>query len=148
MTDPGRLLGTVEYMAPERISGEPYDGRADVYGVGVLMYALLTGRLPFDGGRGPNRYVVAVMHLTEMPRRPRELNPEIPLELERLVLRALEKQPQNRPTAREMANELESIFDRLNPLSEPNLPRSIEGDDTRTTAGADMRPTEQTNGTE
>ncbi|MEW6284073.1 MAG: AAA family ATPase, partial [Candidatus Eremiobacterota bacterium] len=92
-TEPGMVVGTVHYMAPEQISGAELDFRTDLYSLGVIIYELLANRLPFD-----NPEMVAVLYaiLHEPPRRLRELVPWLPAGLEHLVMRLLEKQPADR----------------------------------------------------
>lgn len=87
------LLGTVSYMAPEQARGGTIDARTDVYAAGVVAYKMLTGQAPFKGN---NPYVVLEQHVSEAPRPPRELVPDIPPEAEAIVLRCLEKSPDRR----------------------------------------------------
>src|SRR5258708_418738 len=83
--DPGRLtttgmtLGTVHYFAPEQAQGEIVSPAADVYSLGIVMYEMLTGRLPFEGD---NPVAVAMQHIQDPPTPPRQLNPTIPPALE------------------------------------------------------------------
>ncbi len=94
-TRPGLVCGTPEYMAPEQGRGEPLDARADLYAVGVILYLLLTGRLPFDAD-SPTQ--VVLMHITLSPPDPRLVAPEraIPDELADVCLKALAKAPAER----------------------------------------------------
>jgi serine/threonine-protein kinase len=106
ITSPGIVCGTPEYMSPEQARGDPLDARSDLYGVGVLLYQLLTGRLPFEGD-SPTQVVLA--HLTAIPRDPREVAPdrEIPEALAAVALRCLAKSPADRyQDADELAAEL------------------------------------------
>jgi CheY-like chemotaxis protein len=98
LTVEGSILGSPAYMAPERLRNQPYDGRADTYSVGVMLYEMLTGRLPFVSPDGDPLAVVA-MHLTQEPRPLRELQPSVPAAVEALVLQALAKDPRVRPQA-------------------------------------------------
>jgi serine/threonine-protein kinase len=93
MTATGMILGTAEYMAPEQVRGAPCDARADVYALGALRYHVFCGRPPF---RGETPIAVGFAQLTEPPRPPRELRPEIPDGVERAILRALTKDPASR----------------------------------------------------
>jgi ligand-binding sensor domain-containing protein len=104
LTATGGLIGTPLYIAPERLAMTPYDGRADVYSLGMVLYEMLCGRAPFLLG---NRGFAGVMmaHLSQEPPRLREFNPLIPREIEDVVMRTLEKDPQKRPTAKELARE-------------------------------------------
>ncbi len=100
LTQEGVLIGTVFYLAPEQALGQEVDGRADLYALGVVVYELATGRLPFTGD-DPLTVISQHIHAPVTP--PRTLNPELPLELEALILRLLSKQPGDRPaSAREV----------------------------------------------
>jgi serine/threonine protein kinase len=96
LTLEGSIIGSPAYMAPERLRNQPYDGRADSYSVGVMLYEMLTGRLPHVSADGDPLAVVA-MHLTAEPRPPRQLRPDLPAALEEVVLQALAKDQQLRP---------------------------------------------------
>lgn len=101
-TATGVLLGTPAYMAPERLNSEPYDGQADVYAVGVLLYEMLTGTLPFTAKRTGNWSLAMMIGLKEAPL-PSSVEPSVPPEMDDLVRRALSKSPAMRPTAAEFA---------------------------------------------
>ncbi|HNH82459.1 MAG TPA: serine/threonine-protein kinase [Acidobacteriota bacterium] len=105
LTGAGIVMGTPEYMAPERVRNKPYDGRSDVYSLGIMMYQMLSGRLPFESQDGD---LVAVMWMqaNDPPPSLRQYVPEIPIEIESLIFRALSKQSTLRPTAEEFADEL------------------------------------------
>lgn len=102
LTVDGSGPGTPTYMAPERFSEQPYDGRADVYSLGVMLYEMLTGKPPFTSPTG-NPIKLALMHMSQPPRPLCEQNPELPGPLERVVLSALSKDPAKRPSAAELA---------------------------------------------
>ena len=93
LSDTGMSLGTVQYYAPEQAQGEIVGPEADVYALGNVMYEMLTGRAPFDGD---NPVAVAMQHIQDPPMPPRQLNPNIPLALEAIILRCLEKIPEMR----------------------------------------------------
>jgi len=93
LTSPVELLGTAPYVAPERIRGEPATPASDLYAVGVLLYELLTGRLPFPG-QTPEELLAQHVHAPPIP--PRRWRHDIPPALERVVLRALAKDPSAR----------------------------------------------------
>jgi serine/threonine protein kinase len=108
LTETGAIIGTPNYLAPERIGGKPYDGRSDVYGVGIVFYQMLCGRVPFQPNQG-NAMNILVSHLNTPPPPPSSFNPAIHPEVERVCLHALEKSPEMRPTAEEFAVELETL---------------------------------------
>jgi serine/threonine-protein kinase len=94
LTRAGAVVGDARYMSPEQVSGlVELDARADLYSVGVLLFHGLTGRLPFEG---ENQFDVMVAHVHTPPPRPRAVRPEMPAELEEIVLRALAKKPEER----------------------------------------------------
>src|SRR6185369_12856729 len=97
---------TPDYMSPERLSGGRYDGRSDVYSVGVLLFQMLTGQLPFKLDREAGPYAIALKLMTEEPRRLSEFAADAPPQVEELVARALAKDPDERPTAREFGYDL------------------------------------------
>jgi tetratricopeptide (TPR) repeat protein len=107
LTTTGATLGTVAYMSPEQARGEEADARGDIWAVGVVLYQMLTGELPFKGGY-PEAILYSVRN--EDPAPPRTLKPGLPEAVERVVLRALEKNPANRyQTARDLARELRGL---------------------------------------
>ena len=109
MTD--QAIGSVHYIAPEQARGDVTDGKTDIYSVGVMLYEMLTGKLPFEGDSAVS---VALMQLQSTPKRPREVNPSIPVGLEQITMRAMEKQPEDRYTsAAEMLSDIDRF--RLNP---------------------------------
>jgi serine/threonine protein kinase len=105
LTLPGTLMGTVAYMAPEQADGRPAGPPADVYALGAILYRLLTGRPVFEAGQ----WVDTLFQVRNAQPRPvRELVPGVPAELDALCLRCLNKRPENRPTATELADALDS----------------------------------------
>ena len=88
-----RAIGSVHYIAPEQAKGGITDEKADIYSVGVMLYEMLTGKLPFEAD---NAVSVAIMQMQTSPKPPREINPEIPSGLEEITLHAMEKNPANR----------------------------------------------------
>lgn len=106
-----QAIGSVHYIAPEQARGEVTDGKTDIYSVGVMFYEMLTGKLPFDSD---SAVTIALMQLQSTPKMPREVNPAIPIGLEQITMRAMEKQQSDRySSAAEMLSDIERF--RLNP---------------------------------
>ena len=109
MTD--STIGSVHYISPEQARGDITDDKADIYSVGVMLYEMLTGKLPFESD---NTVSVAIMQLQQDPVKPREINPSIPVGLEQIVLKAMQKNINDRyQSAAEMLLDLEEV--RRNP---------------------------------
>ncbi len=105
MTD--SAIGSVHYISPEQARGDATDDRADIYSVGVVMYEMLTGQLPFQSD---NSVSVALMQLQNDPKNPRELNPNIPVGLEQIVMYAMQKNAKERyQSAAEMLLDIEEF---------------------------------------
>lgn len=109
----GNTFGSVHYIAPEQaISSAQSVAQSDQYSLGIVAYELLTGRVPFDDASAMS---VALKHISDPPPPPTELNPNIPAEVEQVILRALDKEPNRRyGTVREFVNALDMAFDQLN----------------------------------
>lgn len=115
LTRTGTILGTPGYMSPEQFDAHGVDERSDVYSLGVVLFEVLTGRLPFTG---QTPIAVALAHKTETPPLPRSLRPGVPAWLERVVLRCLEKDPARRfASASALAAELRRPRDGTAPRS-------------------------------
>ena len=103
------VCGTPQYMAPEQATGTALDERCDLYAVGVILYQMTTGHLPFDG---PSAMEVLTRHVNEAPIPPRQKQPDAPISeaMERLILRAMDKDPAKRPqTAEQFREELLAV---------------------------------------
>ncbi|MBX5451787.1 serine/threonine protein kinase [Thermogemmatispora sp.] len=101
LTGPGAPVGTPDYMSPEQVLGQPVDGRADLYSLGVILYQMVTGVAPF---RGEAPMQIAAQHLQTPPTSPRVFRPDLPVAAEQVILRALAKNPADRYfTGQEMA---------------------------------------------
>jgi serine/threonine protein phosphatase PrpC/predicted Ser/Thr protein kinase len=98
-------MGTPDYMAPEQVKGKRGDERTDIYSLGAVLYEMVTGSVPFEG---PNPFIVMNSRITGDPVAPRKLNPQIPEELEEIILHAMEREPHKRyPSAAAMKAELD-----------------------------------------
>ena len=107
ITGAGVMIGTPEYMSPEQVEGKETDQRSDIYSLGIILYEMLTGRVPFEGDTPLS---VAVKQKTETPPAPRKLNAQIPEDLSRVILRCMEKDKTNRyQSVREVRSELNMI---------------------------------------
>ena len=114
LTGPGVIIGTPEYMSPEQVEGKEVDQRSDIYSLGIILYEMVTGRVPFEGD---TPFTIGIKHKSEKPQNPRALNPQIPDELGRLILKCLEKNKENRyPSAEAVREDLLKI--------EKSLPRT------------------------
>ena len=102
-----KAIGTVYYISPEQASGKPIDPRSDLYSVGVMLYEMVTGTLPFSADSPVS---VALMQIHNTPCPPRALCPELPLGLQQIILRAMEKDPDRRyQSAREMLRHIVAL---------------------------------------
>ena len=93
LTMTGTTLGSIGYMSPEQVQGDPADGRSDLYSVGYLLYEFVTGRRPFLAN---SEYSIMAAHLNQAPKPPLELNPGLPAALNEIILMAIAKDPAKR----------------------------------------------------
>jgi tetratricopeptide (TPR) repeat protein/tRNA A-37 threonylcarbamoyl transferase component Bud32 len=129
ITGVGVMIGTPEYMSPEQVESKEIDQRSDIYSLGVILYEMVTGRVPFEGD---TPYSIGVKHKSETPRNPKEINPQISDDLNRLILKCLEKEKEKRyQSAGELRSELENIesgmptTDRVIPERKPLTSKEI-----------------------
>lgn len=107
ITGSGVMIGTPEYMSPEQIEGKEVDERSDIYSLGVILYEMITGQVPFEGD---TPFTVGVKHKSEIPKDPKELNAQMPDELSGMILRCLEKDKNSRyRSAGELLTDLVNI---------------------------------------
>lgn len=132
ITKPGTIVGTPAYMSPEQLRGETLDHRSDIYSLGVILYNMVVGRLPFDTSTS-DLVSIIYQHLEKPPIPPTQINPEIPLEVEMVILCALQKDREKRfDSATEMARALDIALgrpvgssDHLQPTKPPSLPEHV-----------------------
>ncbi len=123
LTEGGLIFGTPHYIAPEQASGDLVDARADLYSLGVVLFQMATGRVPFAGNIGME---VVLRHLRETPPSPRDFAPNLPLALEELILHCLAKAPDDRPmSAVSIVARIEEIDEALR-IEEAGVVRALE----------------------
>jgi serine/threonine-protein kinase len=93
MTEAGSIVGTAQYLSPEQARGAPVDARSDLYSLGIVLYEMLTGKVPYTGDAPVE---IAMKHLTAIPDPPSKLRPDVPHDLDAIVMRALAKDPDQR----------------------------------------------------
>lgn len=114
---PGVAVGTVHYVSPEQAEAKPLDARSDIYSLGVMMYEMATGILPFFGDKASN---IALMHVNELPIAPSVVNPNVDSDVEEIILRSMEKLPEDRyQTAEEILEAIDRIENPIPKSKEP-----------------------------
>jgi eukaryotic-like serine/threonine-protein kinase len=107
MTEAGSIVGTAQYLSPEQARGAPVDPRSDLYSLGIVIYEMLTGSVPFTGDTPVE---IAMKHLSQIPEPPSALRPDVPHDLDAVVMRALAKDPEQRyDSAEEMDADLARV---------------------------------------
>ena len=118
------VLGTASYLSPEQAQGQSVDARSDIYALGVVLYEMLTGRPPFTGD---SPMAIAYKQVNATPEAPSSVNPDVPPELDAVVMRALSKNPANRyQTGQEFADDLERVRTGGQVMATPLLPAGGE----------------------
>jgi len=119
ITGAGVMIGTPEYMSPEQVEGKETDQRSDIYSLGVILYEMVTGRVPFEGD---TPFTIGVKHKSEAPKDPKELNAQISEDLSTVILKCLEKDKDKRyQSAQEIRSELVKIEEGI-PTTERIVP--------------------------
>jgi serine/threonine-protein kinase len=133
MTEAGSIIGTAQYLSPEQARGAPVDESSDLYSTGIVLYELMTGKVPFTG---ETPVEIAMKHLSQVPPAPSSIRPEIPRDLDLVVLRALAKEPADRyRSAKEMDRDLELVGrgDAVGPETEEAATMVLRGESTAAT---------------
>ena len=130
MTQTAAVIGTAQYLSPEQARGEQVDARSDVYSLGCVLYEVLTGQPPFSGD---SPVAVAYQHVREDPPTPSEINPDIPRELDSIILKAMSKNPANRYQS---AGDMRSDLVRVLGGQRPSAPMVMNDEDRTTILGA------------
>lgn len=133
MTQTAAVIGTAQYLSPEQARGEQVDARSDVYSLGCVLFEILTGEPPFTGD---SPVAVAYQHVREDPRLPSTVNPDIPRELDSIILKAMSKNPANRYQS---AADMRSDLIRVLGGQRPSAPM-VMNDEDRTTILGSMDP--------
>jgi serine/threonine-protein kinase len=125
LTATGLIMGTPEYMAPEQVAGKSVDERADIYSLGIILYEMFTGRVPFTGD---SAIAIGFKQLKEDPSRPCDINAQLPKEVESVILRAIQKNPLSRfLSVGELKSNLEKAALHPAPLNEQPSSKSESG---------------------
>lgn len=117
ITYTGSIVGSVHYFSPEQAKGHTISPKSDIYSLGVVMYEMLTGKVPFTGETAVS---IAIKHLQEAPIAPHELRPDIPPLVEAIVLKAMDKNPDNRFSSTELIKEIDQA--KRKPFAKVNIP--------------------------
>ncbi|MFN0085879.1 MAG: SUMF1/EgtB/PvdO family nonheme iron enzyme [Blastocatellia bacterium] len=141
LTQAGTIIGTPQYMSPEQCQNKPLDPRSDIYSIGILLYEMLSGEVPFDG-ESTLQVVYNQLHLP--PRPLMELSPHLPVQLAQVIMRALEKEPEDRQSsALELSDELKKSVEHEGgattfSLIDPKLTRPLMSAEARRTPQSEI----------
>lgn len=120
ITGEGLIIGTPQYMSPEQVEGKKADQRSDIYSLGIILYEMMTGRVPFEGDTPLS---IALKHKTEIPKDPREINEQVPEELSHVILKCMEKDKEKRyQKVKGLLSELSDIEEGI-PITDGVLPK-------------------------
>jgi eukaryotic-like serine/threonine-protein kinase len=132
-TEKGAVEGTPAYVSPEQIEGQAADRRSDLYSLGIVLYEMVTGHPPF---KADSPGALAMKHLTELPRNPRETNPDVPAALSRVIMKCLEKSPERRyQSAEQVLTDLDRVEREISTGSIPVPPKDGPEEKTGTPPG-------------
>ena len=121
ITDSGLMIGTPEYMSPEQVEGKEADYRTDIYSLGIILYEMVTGQVPFEG---ETPISIAMQQINKAPFDPKEVNPQVPEDMSQVILKCVEKKRKNRyQNAKELLSELVKIEKSI-PTTERELPKA------------------------
>src|SRR4051794_38321398 len=140
MTEAGSIIGTAQYLSPEQARGAPVDQRSDLYSLGVVLYELLTGVVPFTGDTPVE---IAMKHLSQVPEPPSKMRPQVPHDLDAVVTRAIAKDPDQRyGSAEEMEADLARVARgvAVSPQTEEAMTQVLSGAGISTAATMVTRP--------
>jgi serine/threonine protein kinase len=125
VTQTGMIMGTPDYISPEQVEGNEVDHRSDLYSVGVILFEMTTGKLPFEGETALS---IILKHKTETPPSPSDINREISGNLNRLILKCMEKDPEKRfQSAEELLSGLKKIDQKVSPVELSETPSKLPG---------------------
>jgi len=140
MTEAGSIVGTAQYLSPEQARGAPVDQRSDLYSLGIVLYEMLTGKVPFTGDTPVE---IAMKHLSQVPEPPSKLRPQVPHDLDAVVMRAIAKDPDQRyGSAEEMEADLARVARgvAVSPQTEEAMTQVLSGAGAATAATMVTRP--------
>jgi serine/threonine-protein kinase len=144
LTQTGAVMGTATYFSPEQAQGMGVDGRSDIYSLGVVMFEMATGQPPFTG---ESPVAIASKHVRELPPLPHEINPQIPPQLERIIMKAMAKLPEDRYQSAAELQEALQAFSQGRPTPVSASPPTTIVEPTSLLQSASSQPTEMVGAT-